>query len=165
LEITDFYYDYIDRPGFKYTFIDGNLYGIQATKVTLDFKGAQSIYGFSTRTIEKTAVKETFYGSNKISINNLPSNLKILLKNMQLESYDNYSGEREDILMSVPAINFAGNRLVYEASNPVFIDINNSNEMNLTQIYIELKDFKGKYIPILKEECDLTLLIRDSKEA
>jgi hypothetical protein len=161
--VTDFYREYIEQPTGRYEVIDG-LAKVQPSKVTLNFNGHQALYGFFPPALSQTSVAFTWIGNSKLSINSLPNNLKIMLKNMQLESYDSYSGDREDILMSIPTLEFLNNRVSFNISNPVFIDINNAEPMNLTQLGIELKDFKGKYIEVEKEDFDITLLIRDRSE-
>jgi hypothetical protein len=126
--------------------------------------GNELLYGFYNGILRANEVASTWISNSKISLNNLPNNLKIMLKNMQLSSYDSYSRDREDILMSLPTINYENNRVSFNMAYPVFIDINNAEPMNLNQLIIELKDFKNEYIEVEKDDFDLTLLIRDRSE-
>ena len=161
--ISDLRNDYIEIPKSGLELIN-NVEIIERTQVTLNFMGNELLYGFYNGILRANEVASTWISNSKISLNNLPNNLKIMLKNMQLSSYDSYSRDREDILMSLPTINYENNRVSFNMAYPVFIDINNAEPMNLNQLIIELKDFKNEYIEVEKDDFDLTLLIRDRSE-
>jgi hypothetical protein len=153
--ITDVYTEYEEVP-------DNRVYDLQlvATKVSINTMGNRKLYGYDVDNIVTTAAKYSFLADDTLSEVHLPNNLNIYLLNMQLESYDNYKGDREDILMSLPALNYINNRFIYSGI-PIFIDINNIEAMNLTQLYIELKEYDGTYLKTIQNGCDMTLLIRD----
>jgi hypothetical protein len=155
--ITDIYNDYEDIVDSKVTDLQ-----LQATTVRIDFEGNQLLYGFNNPFITRQAVKYTFFGTISLKETHLPNNVNVYLKNMQLQSYDNLNGERCDILMSLPALQYSNNRFIYTGNEAIFIDISNQEPMNITQLNLEIKEYNGKYIKTLPNVCDLTLLIRDS---
>lgn len=160
-------YHYITDIFSKYDEQTDNMienFDLTSTKVEIDFNGNQSLYGYDVPNLSEDKVKQSWLGKTSLKTFNLPSNLNMYVKNLQLESYDNYTGEREDLLMSLPTLNFKDNRFVYERPQPIFIDINNLDPMNLNQIHVDLKEFDGTYLNTTKEGCDITLLIRDKNE-
>jgi hypothetical protein len=163
-------YHYIDDNKKEYQETVDNIiydFGLDAkiaSKVSIDFLGNQKLYGFDDEILEtKNAItKYKWVGDDAVDDVHLPNNLNVILKNMQIEGYDSFSGDRSDILMTIPTIDYEGSRIAFETSTPIYIDMSNKTIMNLNQIRIELKEFNGKYLKLLPDTCDLTILIRDN---
>ena len=73
-------------------------------------------------------------------------------------------GRRKNILMTIPVNDNVSGLVEYESSTPIFIDINNANEINLKNLNFRIlnKDFK----PIQQsgETAIMTVLIKKSRE-
>lgn len=100
------------------------------------------------------------FKADKIMLNeNLPNNIKILLEDgLIIESYDGLSGLRENILISLPSVNYVNTNIEYSREQPIFIDIGNLKAITLNRITVRIVDFQNNEIEPLPYEANLTLL-------
>tara|TARA_R110002012_G_scaffold251619_1_gene429601 strand:- start:856 stop:2439 length:1584 start_codon:yes stop_codon:yes gene_type:complete len=69
----------------------------------------------------------------------IPNDTYILeLLNLQLESYDTFQGQRKNILGIIPYDEESTEQITYNASNLVFLDLNNKQSINLTSLNMRL---------------------------
>lgn len=60
------------------------------------------------------------------------------LLNLQLDSYDTFQGQRKNILGIIPYDEESTEQITYNASNLVFLDLNNKQPINLTSLNMRL---------------------------
>lgn len=138
---------------------DDLMSGRTATKVTIDFKGNQRLWGFDTDTISADAIAGEWTSDNKLEEVHLPQNIKIELENIKLYSYSFNTKKRENILMSIPVPIYNGNTLIYERQTPIYIDVNNAYPINLNNIIVRLSTFDDELIEVVEDGANLTLLV------
>lgn len=90
----------------------------------------------------------------------LPTNLKIVLDHLPLMSYDSKKRAQQSILMTIPTISYDDDsKIVYNASQPVFIDLNNKEPFTLNEVFVRLLTFNNESVTIASNNTDITILI------
>ena len=83
------------------------------------------------------------------------------LLNIQIASYDGLTGQRKSYISIIPQTDKDG-VVIYDASYPVFIDINNSQKLSLRNIKARILNNDGSPIS-MRGLASLVLLIEDGK--
>tara|TARA_B100000424_G_scaffold215817_1_gene173787 strand:- start:3385 stop:4938 length:1554 start_codon:yes stop_codon:yes gene_type:complete len=78
------------------------------------------------------------HSKNNFTASQTYDNLVVELMNLQLESFDGLSKGRRNILATIPAIKNSDGVIVNEASNLIFIDLDNANPISLRNIKARL---------------------------
>ena len=66
------------------------------------------------------------------------TDLLIELPNLSMESYDGALSEQRPVIAYIPSLEVKNNELVYNAINPVMIDMNNAHAFNLNRVSVRL---------------------------
>ncbi len=165
---------FIETP-FEPTTIENNLiedFGVsipipapQPSKNFLEFKGVSlaRFLGFNNLRIPVSGTifkNEVDYIANvKFEPTDISDTFLIEALNLKLDSYDGFSSERRNILSVVPASDET-NRILYDSSYPVFIDLNNRNDIELRNLRFRL--LKNDLSPItIRGLAIMTILIQD----
>lgn len=119
----------------------------------------QSFLGFPRVSKNPDLRSGKFTGNRPLSNMILPQNLKVVLDNLNLESYDNVVKQHESILMTVPSIVSDDGKFVFNAQFPLQIELNNKYPINISEIRLRLIDFQRKLIRVKPDVTDITLLI------
>ena len=78
------------------------------------------------------------HSKNNFTASQTYDNLVVELMNLQLESFDGLSKGRRNILATIPAVQNSDGVIVNEASNLIFVDLDNANEISLRNIKARL---------------------------
>jgi len=84
----------------------------------------------------------------------------IELLDIQLQSYDSFSGKRQNILSVIPNIQQIKDKLIYSANFPVFIGLNNPNKTSIRNIRARILDTDYSKLD-LRGESVITILLQD----
>ncbi len=137
----------------------------QPSKNFLEFKGVSlsRFLGFDnlripvSGTIFKNEVD--YVADNNFEPTDISDTFLIEALNLKLDSYDGFSSERRNILSVIPASDET-NRILYDSSYPVFIDLNNRNDIELRNLRFRL--LKNDLSPItIRGLAIMTILIQD----
>ena len=137
----------------------------QASKNFLEFEGVSlsRFLGFNnlripvSGTIFKNEVE--YIANNNFEPTDISDTFLIEALNLKLDSYDGFSSERRNILSVIPASDET-NRILYDSSYPVFIDLNNRNNIELRNLRFRL--LKNDLSPItIRGLAIMTILIQD----
>lgn len=106
----------------------------------------------------------TYTADSQFIIKNVSDSLVVELFNISLASYDSQSGQRRNFLAVIPAqSNLVEGKVIYEASNLVYLDIDTSTPSQLRNIRGRI--LKGDLSPVSTVgSIVLTLLIKSSSE-
>ena len=166
---------FIETP-FEPTTIEENLIedlGVSAiptpspnpSKNFLEFKGVSlsQFLGFNNLRIPVSGTifkNEVDYIANvKFEPTDISDTFLIEALNLKLDSYDGFSSERRNILSVIPASDET-NRILYDSSYPVFIDLNNRNDIEVRNLRFRL--LKNDLSPItIRGLAIMTILIED----
>jgi hypothetical protein len=66
------------------------------------------------------------------------TDLLIELPNLSMESYDGALSKQRPVIAYIPSLEVKNNELVYNAINPVMIDMNNAHAFNLNRVSVRL---------------------------
>lgn len=91
----------------------------------------------------------------------IPENLKVILNNVRLDSYDGIKHRRENILLSLPILAYQDSKILYDRAIPIYLDLKNTNAFTLNSVDISILDFNDNPIKMLPYQCDMTLLFDD----
>jgi len=104
-----------------------------------------------------------YSGNIQFVITDIADSFILELLNINLESYDSFSKQRRNILSVIPKTELLNGQIIYEASNLIFLNIDNANAFSLRNIKARLLkndlsrlDINGLAIA--------TILIKDSDE-
>ena len=109
--------------------------------------------------------RNIIYTANNIfQITELSDSFIVELMNINLMSYDGLSKQRRNILATIPATdNIINGQVIHEASNLIFLDIDNAFKTTLRNIKARL--LKADLSPLsIKGLAVMTILIKDSNE-
>lgn len=135
------------------------------SKNFLEFKGVSlsQFLGFDNLRIpvSGTLLKSEvdYIADNNFEPTDISDTFLIEALNLKLDSYDGFSSERRNILSVIPASDET-NRILYDSSYPVFIDLNNRNDIELRNLRFRL--LKNDLSPItIRGLAIMTILIED----
>ena len=117
--------------------------------------------GFDNPRIPQSGFNEvaeaTYTAENQFKLLDIADSYLVELLNLKLDSYDGLKEQRKNIL-AVINTNEGENKITYEASNPIFIDLSNLNDLLLRNIRCRI--VRNDYSLIeMKGESTLVLLI------
>lgn len=102
-------------------------------------------------------VEATFTAEEQFKLLDRADSYIVELQNLKVESYDGLKNQRKNIL-AIIANNNSVNKIIYEASNPIFIDLNNLTDMLLRNLKVRV--VRNDYSTILmRGEATMVLLI------
>ena len=109
-----------------------------------------------------------FQGDNKFNMLDVADSFMVILDNIQLKCYDDFDkegygkGGRQNILAVVPESD-SDNVVIYEPNNLVFVDLDNSNPINVRNIKARI--VKNDYGDMVTAGLStITLLLKNDKE-
>jgi hypothetical protein len=105
-----------------------------------------------------------YTADNQFILKNVSDSIVVELLNINLSSYDSISRNRRNFLAVIPAqSNFVEGKVIYEASTPIFLDIENFNPTQLRNI--KARVLKGDLSPVSTSgSIIMTLLIKGANE-
>lgn len=138
-----------------------SLGGATNSVVTLQFTApVLSLLGFqASPPPSPSTISGYFVGTRPYLDVVLPSNMKIILDNLAIESYDNVVKQHESILMTIPALTGDDGKFIYNAQFPLQIELKNKFPINISEIRLRLADFQRRLIKIKPDLTDITLFI------
>ena len=106
------------------------------TKITITMPEAiQELLGYDSNPTVSTLQEGAFYADIPLQDTSSPLSLSIELPNLgRMENHDGYDGERKNLVALIPKLTQSGTDLVYEASFPLYININNQYPINLSSL-------------------------------
>lgn len=106
------------------------------TKLSLTMPdGILELLGFDVAPEDTTNDEGSFIASVPLQDTTTPLSLSVELPNLgRMENYDGSDGERKNLVALIPKLTQSGNNLVYEASFPLYISINNQYPLNLSSL-------------------------------
>jgi len=130
-------------------------------RVTLKFYEEEFIQklGFATLTYKSQLMKHTFRAFNSLDNTTTPNSVIIELPNISLESYDGQTSQRRNIVCIIPTLTKIDNRLIYNASTPIMLNMNNDHEFNLRQVSCRILDLDNELLLLSTPGAEITLLI------
>jgi hypothetical protein len=102
-----------------------------------------------------------FLGNNPLQDAHIPENLKVILNNVKLDSYDGIKNKRENILLSLPVLAYQGSKILYDRAVPIYLDLKNKDAFTLNSVDLSLVDYNDRPIALKPNQCDMTLLFND----
>ena len=125
-----------------------------------DYLGFTLNQSFSTEFINTGSIE----GQNLFTATLINDSFVFELLNLDLESFDSFSGGRRNILKIIPASTTLNNPVVeYEPSTPIFIDIR--NDFPLTLRNLKARILRNDLTPITVRGFSVaSLLIKDKSE-
>lgn len=98
--------------------------------------------GFTNVSIPQTGtikgIEYTYESNNRFIISDVIDSFIFQLININLESYDSLSKQRKNILSVIPKTESINNQIIYEPNNLIFLDINNTDTLNLRNIKAQI---------------------------
>jgi hypothetical protein len=89
-----------------------------------------------------------------------PTAVIIELNNLTLESYDQTTQKRRNIIAVIPNFLTVNEQLIYNSDYPVWIDINNAYPISMREFQISVRSFEDELVTF-RSGCTLTILISD----
>jgi len=120
-----------------------------------------AVCGFETLTGSTTLTADYFAGKHSLDDSNTPSNVIIELVNVPLQTYDSRTHKRRNIVAVIPALSLQNNKLVYDSSPPIMLDMNNKYEINLREITVRVLNINDELLLLESPGAEITLLIED----
>ena len=108
-------------------------------------------------------IEYIYESDNRFIVSDVIDSFIFQLMNINLESYDSLSKQRKNILSVIPKTESVNNQIVYEASNLIFLDINNTNTLNLRNIKAQILKFDLSSLKIAGV-ATATILIKSKDE-
>ena len=142
----------------------------QPTNHFLEFEGnsLSTFLGFNNKRTPSTPNTfdntNTFIadGDNKFQPNNLSDAFLVEMLNLQLKSYDGLTGQRKSYLTVIPQTDRDG-LVVYDASYPIFIDLENTQPLSIRNLRARILNNDGSTIS-MRGLASLVLLIEDGEK-
>ena len=98
--------------------------------------------GFSNVSIPQAGtikgIEYTYESNSRFIISDVIDSFIFQLININLESYDSLSKQRKNILSVIPKTESINNQIIYEPNNLIFLDINNTDTLNLRNIKAQI---------------------------
>lgn len=132
--------------------------------ITFPAKSLASYFGYNNTTITLPAVSinVSFVADSLFKAAVITDMYLVEMLNIQLESYDTFEQGRKNILSIIPYDDENG-VVAYDASNLIFLDLNNKEPINLTSIKMRL--IRGDYTtPTLQGLTSAVLYIKSKDE-
>ena len=104
-----------------------------------------------------------YESDNRFIVSDVIDSFIFQLMNINLESYDSLSKQRKNILSVIPKTESVKGQIVYEASNLIFLDINNTTTLNLRNIKGQILKFDLSSLKIAGV-ATATILIKSKDE-
>lgn len=111
------------------------------SEITFDSLEVANYLGFDRtqiRTEDGERRNFVVHSKNNYTASQTYDNLIVELMNLQLESFDGLSKGRRNILATIPTVQNADGVIVNEASNLIFVDLDNANPISLRNIKARL---------------------------
>jgi len=118
--------------------------------------------GFTILTKSTSLNEHAFVATNALDDSNTPANVIIELVNIPLETYDSRTHKRRNIVAIIPSLSLQNNKLVYDASPPIMLNMNNKYELNMREVSVRVLNIQDELLLLESPGAEITLLIEDS---
>lgn len=135
--------------------------GSNSSKVAIDMpENVRNLFGFNTNPpLSGNVISGSFVGNRPFTNITLPQNMKILLDNLTIESYDNVTKQHESILATIPSLAGEDGKFIHIAPFLLNVELRNKYAINLSELRIRLVDFQKRLIKVKPDVTDITLFI------
>lgn len=133
------------------------------TIVTIRFPEAlKALLGYDDVTYSVRLKKGKFHAKEDFLISSAPSSIMVELPTLDLECFDGKNHKKRSIVAVIPSFIKGENELIYSATTPMMINIDNAESVTLRSLRCKLVTLDDQ--PIVLQEgygCTLTFVISD----
>jgi hypothetical protein len=132
------------------------------SSIILKTQGVRKLLGFSLDKYSSLKVSNhKFIAETQLMDTLLPQSINVYVSNLSLDSYNNTTGGRVNLIRTIPNLIYTSNdnRFSFQTSYPIFIDLKNTNILNLTNLRLRMTDFNGEKVQMRRNDTHITLLL------